>query len=511
LAAIKQLAGQTLWYGLSNVGARMLNFLLTPLLTYLLNDDKGMVQYGGMSLLYAWMAAANIIFTYGMETAYFRFSNEKGMDKPRLFQTSFGSIIVSTIFFTLCLVLLREPIQAYFEIDNHPEYITWCALIVGLDTLASIPFAKLRQESKPRKYAFIKIAGILINILAIIVLVVAIPNWASTHQHNAFAQWYLSKNRLGYILFANLLQSLFVFLVLFQEWKSFRPKIDLHLLKRLVTYSAPMIIIGLGGMINEVMDRQFLDKWLTFDNATNKTLIAIYSANYKLAIFITLFIQAFKMAAEPFFFSQAQDKNAPALYARVMKWFVLTVAVAFLITALYLDVWKIVIIRGENFRSGIGIVPILLLANIFLGIYYNLSIWYKLTDKMMIGLYITLIGTLVTVVGNYLFIPGWAMYAAAWSTFACYFVMMVLAYVLGQKYYPIPYPVKKISSYLIIMTLLYFIKVGVDQLTNTLSSTPQLSLRILTATILLGAYLWLIVKIEKSELQKMPVVGKYIK
>ncbi len=489
----------------------MLNFLLTPLLTYLLNDDKGMVQYGGMSLLYAWMAAANIIFTYGMETAYFRFSNEKGMDKPKLFQTSFGSIIISTIFFTLCLFLLRNPIQAYFEIDNHPEYITWCALIVGLDTLAAIPFAKLRQEAKPRKYAFIKISGIVINILAIILFVVILPDWAAAHKQNFFAQWYLSKNRLGFILFANLLQSIFVFLVLFQEWKSFRPKIDVALLKRLVGYSAPMIIIGLGGMINEVMDRQFLDKWLTFDNATNKTLIAIYSANYKLAIFITLFIQAFKMAAEPFFFSQAQDKNAPALYARVMKWFVITLAVAFLFTALYLDVWKVVILRGENFRSGIGIVPILLLANIFLGIYYNLSIWYKLTDKMMLGLYITLAGALVTIVGNYLFIPGWAMYAAAWSTLACYLVMMLLAYFLGQKHYPIPYPVKKLCTYLVTMLVLFFIKVGVDKLTAGLGSSLQITIRVIAATILLGLFLLLVMKIERSELKKMPFIGKYIR
>lgn len=511
MAAIKQLAGQTLWYGLSNVGARMLNFLLTPLLTLLMNDGKGLTEYGSMTLIYSWMGVLNILYTYGMETAYFRFSTENDIKKQDIFSTAFGSLLISTVLFSLALIFFRGDIQSYLEISNHPEYITWCAFIVSLDAIAAIPFAKLRQEGRPRKYAFIRLGGILINIAAIIIFMVFIPRLIQSYPDNMVMRWFQGKDRLGFIILANLLQSIFVMLMLLPECSGFRLRINGDLWKRMVGYSAPMIVIGLGGMVNEVMDRTFLDKWLPFDNATNKTIVGIYGANYKLAIFITLFLQAFKMAAEPFFFSQAKDKNAPALYARIMKWFVITLAFAFLFTALYLDIWKILIIRGENFRSGIGVVPILLLANIWLGIYYNLSIWYKLTDRMLMGLYITVAGAVITLAGNYLFIPTWGMYASAWSTFICYFVMMMLAYFLGQKYFPIPYPVKKLSSYLVVMLLLFFAQKGVDVLTSSLNAAPQISIRFATATILFLIFLLLVIKIEKSEIKGMPFIGKYIK
>jgi O-antigen/teichoic acid export membrane protein len=511
LAAIKQLAGQTLWYGLSNVGAKMLNFLLTPLLTLLLADQQGMVDYGNMNIIFAWLAAANIIFTYGLETAYFRFSNKNEYSKENIFHTAFGSILISTIALTLILVLLKNPIQSFLELGNHPEYIIWCAGILALDTLSAIPFARLRQEGKPRKYAFIKLAGIVINILSIVLFIVVLPKWASNHPGSIFSSFFQSRSRLGFILLANLFQSLFIFLMLFQEWRVFRFKIDKELWIKMVRYSSPMLIIGLAGMVNEVMDRQFLDKLLPFDSASNKRIVAIYSANYKLAIFITLFVQAFKMAAEPFFFSQAKEKNAPVLYARVMKWFVITLALAFLFSALYLDVWQVTIISSKSYRSGVGVVPILLMANIFLGIYYNLSVWYKLTDRMSMGIYITIIGAAITFIGNYFFIPTWGMYASAWATFVCYFVMMILAFFMGQKYYPIPYPVKKILSYLTVMLLFFFVKTGVNYLTEGLNHPLQLSLRVIAATGLMLLYLLLIMKIERAELKTMPFIGKFIK
>lgn len=511
LAAIKQLAGQTLWYGVSNVGARMLNFLLTPLLTYLLADNQGMVDYGGMNVLYAWIAAANIIFTYGLETAFFRFSSQEGANRDDIFQTSFGSLIISTFFLTLGLYLFRNPIQTFLDINGHASYITWCALLIALDTLSAIPFARLRQENRPRRYAFVKLAGILINIVCIVFFLVYLPKWLQAHPGSSLAGWYGSNTRLGFILLANLLQNLFVFLVLYPEWKSFRFRINSGLWKKMVNYSAPMVIIGLAGMINEVMDREFLDKLLPFDNDANKKIIAVYSANYKLAIFITLFIQAFKMAAEPFFFSQAKEKHAPSMYARVMKWFVITLAIAFLFTALYLDIWKVVIIRGDGFRRGTGVVPVLLLANICLGIYYNLSVWYKLTDRMRMGIYITLVGAAITIVGNYGFIPKWGMYASAWSTLVCYFTMMVLAYFLGQRYYPVPYPVKKIIAYLVVMLVLFFLKVGLDALTAGLADGLRFTLRVCGASILMGLFLLLVLKAERKELKGMPFVGRFIR
>lgn len=257
------------------------------------------------------------------------------------------------------------------------------------------------------------------------------------------------------------------------------------------------------------LNRQMLAKFLPLSEVNAKRIVGIYSANYKLAIFITLFIQAFKMAAEPFFFNQAKEKNAPGLYARVMKWFVITLALAFLFSALYLDVWKYLV--GSSYRSGLGVVPVLLFANICLGIYYNLSVWYKLTDQMRMGLYITLAGAIITLVGNYVFIPKWGMYASAWSTLVCYASMVVLAYFIGQKYYPVPYPVKKILSYLTVMLIFFFIKIGVNGLTAGWSEWPQLAIRLVTATVLMLLYLLLILKVERSELRTMPFIGMYLK
>lgn len=508
LAAIKQLAGQTLWYGGSNIGAKFLNYLLTPLLTNLMSDASGVQDYGDYSLLYAWIAVLNIIFTYGFETGYFRFSNKEGVEKENLFRTTFGSLLISSIGLIIFISLFRVSINDFLNLNGHPEYIVWGLTLIGLDAIASIPFARLRQENRPKKYAFVKITGILVNILFTLVFLVFIPKYLQSHPDSAIAPWYKSNTRVGFLILANLLQNIFVFLALYAEWKSFRFKIDKGLWKKIFAFSAPMIVIGLAGMINEVMDRQMLAKFLPAD-VNAKRIVGIYSANYKLAIFITLFIQAFKMAAEPFFFNQAKEKNAPALYARVMKWFVITLCLAFLFSALYLDIWKYLI--NGSYRSGLVVVPILLFANICLGIYYNLSVWYKLTDKMRMGLYITLFGALITLVGNYVFIPKWGMFASAWTTLVCYATMVVVTYFIGKKHYHIPYPVKKILAYLVIMLIFFFVKTGVDALTSGLGHILQLTIRLTVATGLMLLYLLLIMKVERAELKSMPFIGKYIK
>lgn len=507
MAAIKQLAGQTLWYGISNIGAKFLNYLLTPLLTYLMADASGVHDYGDYSLLYSWIAVMNIIFTYGFETGYFRFSNKEGMDRNSLFQTAFGSLIISTIGLILFFSIFQVPINNFMNLTGNPKYIMWCFYLIGLDSLCAIPFAKLRQENRPKKYAFVKLSGIIINILLTVLFLVWLPKYAETHLNAPLSYWFRSNNRVGLLLLANILQNLFVFLILFTEWKDFKFKIDKKLWKQLFLYSAPMIFIGLAGMINEVMDRQMLAKFLP-TGMDAKRVVGIYSANYKLAIFITLFIQAFKMAAEPFFFNQSKEKNAPNLYARVMKWFVITLSLAFLFSALYLDLWQYMI--GASYRSGLGIVPILLFANICLGIYYNLSIWYKLTDRMRMGLNITVFGALITLVGNYIFIPSWGMYAAAWTTLVCYATMVVITYLIGQKYFPIPYPVRRILTYLGLMLVCFFIKMGINSFSESWITTAQLVLRLPTATLLMLLYILLIIKVERAELKTMPVIGKFI-
>lgn len=509
MAAIKQLAGQTLWYGGSNIAARFLNYLLTPLLTHLMADHAGMKEYGDYSLLYVWIAMVNIIFTYGFETGYFRFSNKEGVDRKKLFETTFGSLIISSIVLALLFSHFRVAINDFLHLGAHPEYIVWVMALIALDAVSAIPFAKLRQEDRPRKYAFVKISGILVNILVIVFLLVALPPILQHFPDAAFTHWYKAQNKVGLLILANLLQNIFVFLALFREWSGFRFRIDTQLWKQVFRFSAPMIVVGLAGMFNEMLDRQMLARFLPLPREESMMLVGIYSANYKIAILITLFIQAFRMAAEPFFFNQSRGQQAPVLYARVMKWFVITLCIAFLFTALYLDLWKLMI--AAPYRSGLGVVPILLAANICLGIYYNLSIWYKLTDRMRMGMYITLFGAAITLVGNYVFIPYYGYYASAWTTFTCYAAMVIVTYFLGQKYYPVPYAVKKLFSYLVVMILLYLLHRGVVQVTLNLTVWPQFLIRVSAATLLMGIFLLLVFRLERKELKTMPLIGKYIR
>lgn len=504
MAAIKQLASQTIWYGVSNIGARLLNYILTPLITYLLSGSEGVKNFGDYSLLYAWIAVANIVFTYGFETGFFRFSNKEGVNRKNVFETTFGSLILSTILLVGMLILFKQPIANFLKIDNQPQYITLCALLIGLDTIAVIPFAKLRLDERPKKYALIKLSGIMVNVLLVVLFLVGLPKYAASHPQNTFINTLLNNhNAVGFLIIANLIQNTVVFLLLSKEWSSFRFRVDYQLWKQIFKYSSPMIIIGLAGMINEVMDRQMLLWFLPLSEDDAKRIVGIYSANYKLAIFITLFISAFKMAAEPFFFDKAKEKNSKELFAKVMNWFVITMCIAFLFTTLFLDILQYII--GGSYRSGLGIVPILLGANICLGIYYNLSIWYKLTDKMRMGTYITLIGAAVTLIGNYFLIPIGGMFAAAWVTLLCYGIMVVITYFLGQKHFPVPYELKKIFSYLTVMLLLFSIEEIVRLFSQNILMNSSIGL-----VLFLCFFAFIFMK-EKKELSTLPFIGKLIR
>jgi O-antigen/teichoic acid export membrane protein len=498
--SLKKLACQTIWYGVSNIAARFLSFILTPLVTYLLHTRSGQAEYGDFSVLYAAIPFVNVIFTYGIETAYFRFSSQ-GTPKGQLFQTTFSSLLLSTIVFSAVLILFRQPIANYLGISNS-VYISWCILIIALDTLAAVPFARLRQEEKPRKYAFTKVAGILLNISLTLFFLAWSPLYVANHPLGAYAMWYHKYNNTGFLILANLLQNVLTFLLLYKVWSVYRFEFSAKLWRKVFNYGAPMIIVGLGGMVNETIDRIMLRKLLPVGADAAKIAVGVYSANYKLAIFITLFIQAFKMSAEPFFFNQAADKNAPAIYARVMKWFVITLCMAFLFTALFLDVWKY--LEPDSYRWGLGVVPILLLANIALGVYYNLSVWYKMTDKMAMGMYITIIGATLTLVLNYLFVPIYGMMACAWTTLAAYASMMVISYFWGQRHFPVPYATRKLCGYLIVIILLFFAEKTVQHF------SALLLVRLAAALGFVLLFIALVIKQERAELKKMPIIGRFI-
>ncbi len=500
MSGIKNLAGQTIWYGASSIAARFLNYLLTPYLTLTLSG----AAYGDMTIIYSAIPFLNVIFTYGMETAYFRYVQRKEQEAD-VYNTASVSLIVSTIILTSLLLLFKAPVASLLRVEEHPEYITWSAFIIAFDCLTVLAFAKLRQEGRPRKFALIRIIGIVVNILLTVFFLSVCPALLKKNPDGPLLVLYDEKIGVGYVFIANLVQSVVTFLLLRKEFFAFQWRFNWQLWKQIMLYSLPLIIVGFGGIINETFDRIMLAWWSSAptENAV-KMEVGTYGACYKLAILISLFIQAFRMGAEPFFFKQAQGDNAPKTYARVMKFFVITVCIMFLAVALYLDIWKH-FIQNPKMWVGLKVVPVLLLANIFLGIYYNLSIWYKLTNKTMAGAWITIIGAGVTLVINYLFIPKYGYMACAWATFFCYGSMMVISFIWGQKEYRIPYAWKKLLAYIVIVVLLYFIH------RLFLLAGLNVWLNHGFATVLVIAFIIFVLNVERKEFAKLPIVGKFLK
>jgi O-antigen/teichoic acid export membrane protein len=488
-----------MWYGVSSIAARFLFYLLTPYLTYKL----AVAGYGDMSNLYAAIPFLNVIFTYGMETTYFRFASKEEYRKD-IYSTSIISILLSTVVLTTMLIASRAGFAHLLRLDGHPELITYSALIIAFDTLCALPFAKLRLDQRPRKYALIRVSTIIFQISVTYFLISVCPHLVKKTPHGFIAAFYRSDYGVGYVIIANLMASFFALLLLYKEFFSFELKFNKKVWAAMMVYSLPLLIVGFGGMVNETFDRIMLS-WLapvkTVDEAM--TQVGIYSGCYKLSILISLFIQAFRMGAEPFFFKQAEGQNPQKVYARVMKFFVITITIMFLAVAMYLDIWKLFLSR-KIYWTGLKVVPILLLANMFLGIYYNLTIWYKLTHKTIAGAYITLIGAAITLIINFTFIPYFGYMACAWATFFCYGSMMVISFVWGQREYRIPYAWKKLCGYIAIVVLIYLIHQGIVYFFK--GSIINVS----TATILLLCYLWFLMIVEKNELEKIPLIGKIL-
>ena len=498
MSGIKKLAGQTIWYGVSTIAARFINYLLTPYLTFKFTES----QYGEMSIVYSFIPFMNVIFTYGMETAFFRFANKA--DKKNVYDTSSISLIISTIGLCLLLMVLQHPLSVLLQISQHPEYLSLAAAVIALDALSAIPFAKLRQDGHPVKFASIKVGGILLNIIFIYFFLSVCPRIVAHDSEHWIGKYFDPNWAIGYVLLANVIQSSFTLLFLSKEFFGFEWKFDQKLWKEIMIYGLPLIIAGFAGMINETFDRIMLGWWAPVQSVeAAKGEVGVYSACYKLSILISLAVQAFKMGAEPFFFKQSVETNAPKIYARVMKFFVITLCLMFLLVVLYLDIWK-QFIRNPKMWIGLKVVPILLLANMFLGIYYNLSVWYKLGHKTMAGAWITLIGAAITLFINYFFIPYFSYMACAWATFACYGSMMVVSFIWGQKEYPIPYAWKKLLAYIVIVVLIYFAYSGVIHLYN------HVYFNFIVSTCFLLSFIWFILLTEKKEFQRLPVIGKYM-
>ena len=500
MSGIKKLAGQTIWYGVSSIFGRLLNYLLTPVLTAIFLER----EYGKISILFTIAALLNIIYTYGMETSYFRFASSN--PESKVYNTASTSIWFTTTLFTILLLLITPSIAAFYELSDNPEYITWIVLIVGLDTLAVMPFAKLRFEGRPRKYALIRILNIVINVGLVLFIYLVCKPAHETSPGSFPGNLYNPETGLGYVILANLAASGITLLLLSKELFQFRLRINPGFWKEMMSYSWPLIIVGFGGIINETIDRLMLLKLLPGSSDENFAVSGIYSANYKLAILIVLFIQAFRLGAEPFFFKQSTGENAPRTYARVMKFFVIACCFCFLGVTMFLDIWKhfMSVNTHPNYALGLKVVPVLMLAKIFLGIYYNLSIWYKLKNKNLTGAMITIGGALITIAFNWIFIPFWGYMACAIATLLCYGFMMVVSYLLGQKHYPVPYAWKKLLAYIVISVLLFLVHYTVRSYSQSIWLTHG------TGLILLAAFAIFVLQVEKKEFSKLPIIGRFL-
>ncbi len=496
MSSVKKLAGQTLWYGASSIFGRFLNYLLTPLLATIFAS----ADYGKITTLFAIAAFLNILYTYGLETAYFRFTAKE--PEAKVYNTCVSSLLITTTLLTTIFLILSKPIASFLEIPNNPEYVQWVILIVALDTLAVLPFSKLRFTGRPRKFAFLKIINILINVG----LVLFFLYWCKNAAKDSF--WFELYNPnigLGYVIIATLVASGITLLLLLPELFHFKFSINKIFWKELMTYSWPLIIVGLAGMVNELIDRFMLLKLVPGTTEQAYSQSGIYGANYKLAILIVLFIQAFRMGAEPFFFKQSTQEHAQRTYARVMKFFVIACCFCFLGVVLFLDIWKYFMgSRHPEYWEGLVVVPILMLAKLFLGVYYNLSIWYKLTNKNITGAWITIGGAIITVIINFLLIPKMGYMACAIATLCCYGYMMAVSYKMGQKHYPIPYAWRKLTAYVIICVLLF----GIHQIAIYFFKANWFSH--VLALVLIGFFTILIFKIEKKEFEKIPYLNKLV-
>ncbi|HWR32346.1 MAG TPA: oligosaccharide flippase family protein [Chitinophagaceae bacterium] len=500
MSGIKKLAGQTIWYGMSSIFGRFLYYLLTPLLVTIFETG----EYGKISTLFTIAAFLNIVYTYGLETSYFRFASLE--PEKKVYNTCSSSLLITSILFSAILLFFTKGIAGFLEMPAHPEYIIWIILIVALDSLAVMPFAKLRYEGRPRKFAAIKVLNILINVGLVIFFLVICKKAYERNSDSIFSSLYDPKIGLGYVIIANLIASGLTLILLSKEFLQFRFRLNPAFWKRLMKYSWPLLIVGFGGMINETIDRIMLLKLYPGTTEEAFSQSGIYSANYKLAVIIVLFIQAFRMGAEPFFFKQSTSENAQKTYARVMKFFVIACCICFLGVTLFLDIWKYFMgTAHKEYYTGLKVVPLLMTAKIFLGIYYNLSIWYKIKERNLTGAWITIGGAVITIVFNWFFIPVWGYMACAIATVLCYGFMMVTSYTLGQKHYPVPYAWKKILAYIAVCLILF----GLHQAMLLLEMNRWVNRGVAVAFV--GLFVLLVLNVERKEFGKMPVVGRFLK
>lgn len=454
MSAIRKLAGQTAIYGMSSIVGRLLNYLLVPIYTMVFTDPA---DYGVVSELYAYVAFFIVLLTFGMETTFFRFiNNEQNQDK--VFSNAFVSLTGINALFLLVVLVFLGPISEAMLYADHSEYIALLAIIVAVDAMSSLPLARLRAKEQAKQFAIVQLASIFTNIVLNLFFLLVLFDPETDDPAMGVL----------YIFIANLVSSLIRPVLLWREFLSIRLEVDPELLKKMWWYAFPIVIAGFAGIINETIDRILIKQLLNNVELVPEgyiggalryaeSQVGIYSANYKLAMLITIFLQAFRYAAEPFFFAQAKDDPKRKIYGRVMNYLIAALAAFFLLVTLNIDIFKY-FIRNEPYWEGLKVVPVLLIANIFLGIYMNQSIWYKLSGQTKYGAYISIVGATATVILLVSLVPVFGYMAAAWTTLLVYGGQMTASYLLGQKHYPIKYNLRKAGFYFVLALVIYIIK-----------------------------------------------------
>jgi O-antigen/teichoic acid export membrane protein len=450
--SIKRLAGQTAIYGISSIVGRLLNYLLVPIYTnYFLTHEFGVVVE-----MYSYVVFLIVILTYGMETAFFRFASKEKETRNKVFTTSLLSVFTTSLLFVALTSLYSQDIANLIRYPDNPHYVWWFGIIIGLDALIAIPFARLRAENKPIRFAIVKLTSIGVNIVLVLFFIVFCP-WVLKNDVAVLSDlvrtFYNPEMGVGYVFIANLVASIVTAIMLVPVMLRDKLEFSLILWRRMMLYALPLMLAGLAGVVNEAIDRILLKYMLPADIAMSH--LGIYGACYRVSVLMVLFIQAFRFAAEPFFFSEYEKSKSTVIFARVMKVFVITCLFIFLGIMLYMDIVQYFI--GKDYREGLDIVPVLLIAHIFLGIYFNLSIWYKLTGQTQFGAYITIIGAVITIGLNIILIPYFGYHGSAWVHLVSYAAMTAVSWYWGQKHFPVPYDISRIMLFTALALILYFL------------------------------------------------------
>ena len=495
MSNIKSLVKDTAIYGISSIAGKFINYLLVPIQTAAFAAAGG--EYGVVTNIYAYTALLMVILTYGMETAFFRFANKTEEDVRKVYSTTLASVGSTALLFIAVVLLLLPQIAGFMKYSDHPDWVAVMFACVAIDAFKCIPFAYLRYQKRPVKFATLQIVNITLNIVFNLIYLIVLPAWKINLFGLYDEQFTLN---VGMVFYINLVCTVIVLLCFKAELTGFRYTFDKALWRRMIRYAWPLLILGIAGILNQTLDKIIFP--YLYSGVDEKAQLGIYGAATKIAMIMAMITQAFRYAYEPFVFGNAKENDNRETYAKAMKYFIIFTLLAFLVVIGYMDVLKY-IIRNHDYWQGLRVVPIVMVAEIMMGVYFNLSFWYKLIDKTIYGAWFSGIGCLVLVTVNVIFVPTYSYMACAWGGVAGYGTAMLLSYFVGQKKYPIDYPIKSIFVYVAITALFFVI------MTLMPETWPQV-VRLAVNTALIIAFLAHIVY-HDMPLRSIPLIGKYFR